>query len=297
MKNIIGKIIDICYTATLGVVGIVVLYFLMQVFVCTSFKIPSDSMEPAILAGDRILVEKWSLGARLFRFNKAIRNEPVSISRMPSFSAVRHNDVVVFNWPYLHTWDTIQMDINRYYVKRCVGLPGDTLQIIDGFYQLRGNDVLLGNIHSQERLQRLVGHGREYMENIFGLVWQGYPYDDHIEWNIKDFGPLFIPGRGMTLPMNRHHFVLYRRLIEWEQGETLTCRNDSVFLAGHYLPEYCFEKNYCFVAGDKVEDSQDSRYWGLLPEDFIVGKAWRVLSSTDLMRNKTRWKRIWHRIR
>lgn len=254
-------------------------------------------MEPAILAGDRILVEKWSLGARLFSFNKALRNEPVTISRMPRFSAIRHNDVVVFNWPYLRTWDTIEMDINQYYVKRCVGLPGDTLQIIDGFYGLRGNNITLGDSVSQHRLQHLTAHGREYMEKMFGMVWKGFPYHDSIDWNIKDFGPLFIPGRGVTLPMNHHHFILYRRLIEWEQGDVLACRNDSVFLAGRHLPAYCFEKNYYFVAGDKTEDSKDSRYWGFLPEEFIVGKAWRILSSKHPTRSHPRWNRIWKKIR
>ncbi|WP_435653839.1 signal peptidase I, partial [Bacteroides acidifaciens] len=115
--------------------GVVVL-FLMQLFCFTSFRIPSDSMEPALKDGDRILVNKMIKGARLFDVFAALDNEDVTIRRMPGWGSFQRNDILVFNFPYqMNRWDSVRMDVMQYYVKRCVALPGDTLEIRGGFYK------------------------------------------------------------------------------------------------------------------------------------------------------------------
>lgn len=86
-------------------------------------------------------------------------------------------------------------------------------------------------------------------------------------------------------------------MIEWERQERLKCKNNHVYIGDRILSEYCFQKNYYFMAGDKVENSKDSRYWGLLPEEYIVGKACRIWKSVDENRGAVRWDRIWKTIK
>ncbi|MBF0731965.1 signal peptidase I, partial [Bacteroides acidifaciens] len=142
IKKIIAKFVDLAFYMFLGVVVL----FLMQLFCFTSFRIPSDSMEPALKDGDRILVNKMIKGARLFDVFAALDNEEVTIHRMPGWGSFQRNDILVFNFPYqMNRWDSVRMDVMQYYVKRCVALPGDTLEIRGGFYKVRGCDEQLGN--------------------------------------------------------------------------------------------------------------------------------------------------------
>jgi signal peptidase I len=178
----------------------------------------------------------------------------------------------------------------KYYVKRCIGLPGDTLSIDKGYYKVKGVETPLGNIASQRAVDK-----REASTFEDG-VFRSFPYDSIIAWNIKRFGPLYIPKENAVISMNRTHYVLYRKLIEWEQKAALDYRDSVVYLNGKPVNSYRFQKNYCFMGGDRVEDSQDSRYWGLLPEEYIVGKAWIIWKSTDPCTGKFKWERFLKKI-
>ena len=96
--------------------------------------------------------------------------------------------------------------------------------------------------------------------------------------------------------MSSKHVALYRNAIEWEQKKKLFLRGDTILLNDSVIRTYRFKENYYFVAGDKVMNSQDSRYWGLLPERFIVGKAVRIWKSVDRETDKIRWNRIFKKI-
>ena len=102
----------------------------------------------------------------------------------------------------------------------------------------------------------------------------------------------YVPKAGDEIEMDRTHYVLYKKVIEWEQRGTLTYRNSAVYLDGRPLPRYRFEKDYYFMGGDKAENSQDSRYWGLLPEEYIVGKVWKIWKSVDPYTDEFRWERF-----
>ena len=90
--------------------------------------------------------------------------------------------------------------------------------------------------------------------------------------------------------------VLYRNAIEWEQKKKLMQRGDIFLLNDSIIQEYQFKEDYYFVAGDKVMNSKDSRYWGLLPEKFIVGKATLKWKYIDLNTDEIRWNRVFKRI-
>lgn len=270
----------------------IVILFLVQLFCYTSFKIPSDSMEPALVDGDRILVNKMIKGARLFDVFSALDNEEVAIYRMPGVGEFERGDILVFNFPYqMNRWDSIRMDVMQYYVKRCIALPGDTLEIRGAFYKIRGCEQQLGNYKAQQFLANLQSPEQ------YGIVVGTFPYDHQLGWNIREFGPLPIPRKGQTVRMNRTNYLLYRQLVNWEQKKKLRLKDGQVLLGDSLISRYRFEKNYYFVSGDNMANSQDSRYWGMLPEEYIVGKATRVWYSEDKYSGKTRWSRFMKKIK
>lgn len=271
---------------------LLIVLFAVQLFCFTSFKIPSDSMEPALKDGDRILVNKMTKGARLFNVFSALNNEQVAIYRMPGFGDFKRNDILVFNFPYqMNRWDSIRMDVMQYYVKRCIALPGDTLEIRGGYYKVRGCNEQLGNYDAQQYLANLQDPRK------YGIVTGTFPFDKRMGWTIREFGPLPVPQKGQVVAMNRTNYLLYRQLIGWEQKKKLRLKGGQITLGDSVISQYRFNENYYFVSGDNMANSQDSRYWGMLPEEYIVGKATRIWYSEDKYAEKTRWERVMKRIR
>jgi signal peptidase I len=236
-------------------------------------------MEDVLIRGDHLVVCKFFGGLRIFRLNE----KGEDVFRIFNIMKLRHNDVLVFNFPYPHSLNKIDMDMTNYYIKRCVGLPGDTLQITNGIYRVNGINYFLGDIDSQKRLSL------QRKNDFDEIIYNTFPQDSFIKWNIKDFGPIYIPRRGDKLLMNRTNYCLYKTLIEWEQKTTANYIN-SVFLNKEEF--YVFKRNYYFVAGDRPDSSFDSRYWGLLPEDHIAGKALFIWKSVNMETNKLRWNRF-----
>ena len=286
IQSIIDKLLN------LFLVGftLIFVWFFSQVFFFSSFRIPSNSMEPGLIEGDAVLVWKPILGARLFNVNATLNLEQVTIYRTPGLRQVQRNDVLVFNFPHPNQWDKIEMHILRYYIKRCIGLPGDSLSIHKGEFQVKGVDLLLGNKKSQLQI------GATRPEDFAKGVYNSFLFDSSFNWTIQEFGPFYIPKSGDELVMNHTHYLLYRKLIEWEQQGKLTYQDKTVYLNGRPIKSYRFLKNYYFMAGDNGMNSQDSRYWGLLPEEYIVGKAVLIWKSIDPHTETFRWERFLKRI-
>ena len=263
---------------------------LLQITMFTSFRIPTDSMQPTLQPGDNILVNKSIMGARIFNIWDAAEEKEVEIHRLPGLGKVKQNDVLVFHYPYPHKNDSLSMHLLKYYVKRCIALPGDTMGIRKGHYYIKGINEPIGNIEAQKRIEKL------QKENVRGIVMDTYPWDKYIDWTIQDFGPLHVPARGQTVAMDSTAVKLYRNLIEWEQKEKLSYQGKDVFLGDSLIQEYCFQENYYFMGGDYMENSKDSRYWGLLPEPYIVGVATRIWKSVDKSTGKIRWDRVMKKI-
>ena len=211
----VKKWFDVLLNLVFGGICLFLLWILAQVFVFASFRIPSDSMSPELKEGDFVLVWKPLVGARLFNLHKSLNLEQTEIYRIPGFRKIRRNDVVVFNFPHPNDWSHIEMHILKYYIKRCIGLPGDTLSIHGGIFHIAGVASPLGNLASQKRI------GQMKAEDFPQEVFQSFPYDSLLNWNIKNFGPLYIPKAGSEVKMDRTGWVLYHKLIEWEQGKDL----------------------------------------------------------------------------
>lgn len=282
--------INILLNLFLALVVLIAFWLFSQVFLLASFRIPSDSMEPGLVEGDFVAVWKPTLGARLFDLNATLRLEQTAIHRVPGLRKAKRGDVLVFNFPHPNGWDKIEMHILKYYIKRCIGLPGDTLSIRDGRFRINGVSEPLGNLDSQERI------GQTPPEGFADGIYKAFPFDSAVGWNIRDFGPLYLPKTGDKVEMNRENYLLYRKLIAWEQKAEINYNDSTVFLNGEPIREYRFLKNYYFMAGDKGLNSQDSRYWGLLPEEYIVGKAAFIWKSVDPYTGQFRWERFMKKI-
>lgn len=285
-KKVLEKLLNFCFYLCL----LAVIWGVMQIFCFTSFRIPTDSMEPALFPGDNIIVNKMVGGARLFDVFAALNKEEVDIHRLPGLGSFKRNDVLVFNFPYPARWDSIGFDVMKYYVKRCMALPGDTLEICNGFFRIHGVNQELGNQNTQSIISML----SDTLD--CGVEMNAYPFDKEMGWTIKEFGPLAIPVKGQVIPMNRNNALLYRNLIFWEQKKRLVLDDSQAYLGDSLISTYRFEKNYYFMAGDKLDNSQDSRYWGLLPEEFIVGRADYVWLSKHPHTGKINWKRFMNKI-
>lgn len=268
-----------------------IVWLFLQIVVFTSFKVPTDSMEPSIESGDYVLVFKPIIGARVFNLFASLRGEEVEIYRLPGWRKVKRGDVLAFHRPYPKNRDKIEMNLMQYYMKRCIGLPGDTLEIRDSYYKIWGVNEELGYLPGQKQVSL---QKQSAMEK--SGTFHAFPFDSVAGWNIQQFGPLYIPAKGDSIAMNRRHYLLYRRMIEWEQQTILRYHEEEVWLNDQLLEGYRFRNNYYFMGGDKSQNSQDSRYWGLLPETFIVGKACFVWKSIDPYSGQFRWDRFFKQI-
>lgn len=270
---------------------LVILWTISEVFLFSRYKIPSESMEPTLLSGDYIFVNKMYMGARIFDIVASVEREPSGFHRIWGYSQLKPGDIVVFNDPYPRTRDSIEFDVRKYFVKRCWGIPGDSLTIEEGYYKNKGQlaDIPDEVINKQDSLHYVFYNGER---KVRGLSIKAFPKRTFLGWTIINYGPLYIPRKGDVLLLNEKHFLIYKNLIEWETRKRLVWNNGVAYLDGRELVTYCFEKSYCFVGGDNVFNSVDSRYWGLVPEEFIAGKVAFIWNSINPMNNKVRWNRL-----
>lgn len=136
---------------------------------------------------------------------------------------------------------------------------------------------------------------RNMPDSIFPRgVFTTMPWDGHLPWTIKDFGPLYLPRKGDYIKLTAKEGCLYRMILEWETGKQITFDWDKneVYADGKALDGHVFNHNYYFMCGDNVSNSNDSRYWGLVPEEYIVGIADRISYLVDKRTGKYRKERF-----
>ena len=273
---------DRLLTLAFGICVLAMVWVLVQVTSFTSFRVPSPSMYPTLVPGDYILVNKWLMGARIFDIWEAVEDKEVKIHRLPGIRKVKRNDVLVFHYPYPHKNDSISMDMLLYYVKRCIALPGDTVEIRRGCYWINGT-------RKDKRWAR--------MDTRKESSWEDESqWNVALGWTVQELGPLPVPARGQEVVMDTLAAKMYGRLIAWEQKKPLTVRDGNVCLGDSLIRTYCFKENYYFMGGDNLDNSNDSRYWGLVPEPYIVGVATRVWKSVSPQSGEVRWNRIMKKI-
>lgn len=242
-------------------------WLLIRIFVTDTFIIPTESMLPALHPKDRIFVNKTLMGARIytdFHFRK--NGVELKCFRTKGIRPIMHNDIVAFNMPNKE-WQ-IKFVINYVYCKRCIALPGDSISIINGIYHNNNYTEHLGNYQQQLELQSTPD------SLILPAAMRSIPFDDHLPtWSIKNFGPLYIPRKGDIMKISPQNAALYKILLEYETHQCLNINweRKQVLLNGKPFHQHVFLHDYYFMAGDNVINSSDSRYWGLVPDDYIIG--------------------------
>lgn len=234
------------------------------VFICDRFKISGTSMEPTLSHGEYVWVNKLLMGARIYK-DFDFSSPDLSSFRMPGIRKIRVNDMAVFNCPYGWNREKIEFRINYVYAKRCLGCPGDTIGIDNGVYYNTEYCGPIGvpamQLHLQETPDSLIPP----------YAIAAYPYSSDLGWTIRQLGPLTVPSEGMTVDMNKANTRLFAHIIEYETGIKPVWSEGGCKLGNAGLESYTFRDNYYYFVGDNVLDSKDSRYFGFVPEDFIIG--------------------------
>ena len=281
-SDLIYSILKI-FTITLAV--LMALAVILPVFVCDQFRIGGVSMSPTLKTGDHVFVNKLLMGARIY--TKYDFSDPVMESfRMPGLRKIRPGDVAVFNYPEGRDRGKIEFRINYVYAKRCIGCPGDTVSIVDGYYRnSRFPDMTIGSAMMQSTLSGTPDHLLEAQ----GVYLPAMPFRPEYGWTIRDFGPLYVPREGGRVAIDTSSVALYSKIIEFETGRLPETRDGKVYIGGAEVSEYEFRKDYCFFGGDNVLNSRDSRYFGFVPEEYITGIATRILFSRDPYSGRIDW--------
>lgn len=313
-------------------------------FAVEAFRIPTASMEQTLRVGDYVLVSKLQYGPRLpitigIPFTEYyLPNVELAPIRLPGFSEVKQGDVIVFNYPDEHG----PIDRKTHYIKRVIGLPGDSLIIRDKV-PIAGGQVFPAQATMQQKwlatkkqdhafpmseltesgVQQITSLEHEHQRVAFEATetlastirsWEAMasvepfvlPFDPSYglrlfparhSFSRDNYGPLYIPAKGDTLFLTEDNWLVYQDIITRFEHHTARARPDSRFEIDDQLTNtYIVEQDYFFVMGDNRDSSSDSRVWGFVPTDHIVGKAQLVYFSRDIGSGALRTERFFQQV-
>lgn len=273
----------------------VVLVLLIKTFAFTSCTIPSTGMENSLYQGERVLVNKWSYGLRM----------PFSTWRWLE-KPVRKGDVVLFNNPNPRSPHT-SVSSRELFISRCVGVPGDTLMLNDELLvtdeqvlspdskslyvyphteeeamlnamkkvNIKGNQ-LVG--YADGKYIRSFSHYESYLlkQTLAGKVGLEPLYGK----DISKSHPFVVPARGKPVKVYPWNVTLLCNTIVSHEGKQASVKGDTLYVAGKPVQSYTFGKNYYWMASNNPVNLCDSRLFGLVPHDHLIGRAWRIWFSS-----------------
>jgi signal peptidase I len=241
-------------------------FLILNNFVIASFLVPTGSMENEVMTGDLLFVNKFIYGGTSPR-NIPFTNVRLPWFRVPGFRDVKRGDVIVFVFPGYR--DEVMPEDFTFYLKRCVGLPGDTVRVVNRVLYVNGSAMPLPrNMHfSFPR----IANPNAVDDRIFP---KGAP------WNEDNYGPLVIPKKGMVVPLDVANIEEWDTFIRRE-GHTVQVEGDLVKIDGKAATQYTVERDYLFGMGDHRDNSLDGRYWGFIPRENLVGTPLIVYWSWD----------------
>jgi signal peptidase I len=248
-------------------VFVLVAFFFLNSFVLASFEVPTGSMENEIMAGDFLFVNKFLYGGTTPR-TIPFTNVRLPWFRVPAFRNVRHGDVIVFEFP--GNRDQVAPEEFQFYLKRAIGLAGDTIQVINRVVYVNGEPAPL------PRNLRFDGlHVQPPGLADARIFPTGAPFNE------DNWGPMAVPKKGDRITLNQRGYEQWRVFIAREGHAIRLDERGKVLLDGAPATEYRVERNYLFGMGDHRDNSLDGRFWGFIPEDNIVGTPMIVYWSWD----------------
>ena len=241
--------------------------FIIKTFFFEAYRIPTGSMENTLKIGDFLLVSKLSFGPTTPR-NIPFTDIRLPYLKLPGFGNPEVGEIVVFDWP--GDRDEKESAIVYNYVKRCVGVPGDSIKIVNRV--LYNNGKVFPNPPFSKFISPLAPPG---MINPRMFPAGG-------GWNEDNYGPLRIPKIGDKIRIDTSNFDGWKMFVT-KEGSKIEMRDKKVFVDGNELAnsEYIVKRDYYFMMGDNRNNSLDSRFWGFVPRENIIGKPWLVYWSWD----------------
>ncbi len=241
---------------------------LIKSFFIETSRVPTGSMESTILVGDFLFVNKFIYGSSSPR-NIPFTNVELPYFQLPALGEPDRFDIVVFEYP--GDRDELKPTVINNYVKRCIGLPGDTIKIVNKVVFINGKEIKRP-VHIQYNSQPPIPEG---IPNP-GIFPNGFG------WNEDNYGPLEIPKEGQTVKLTRNNIEIYRTIIDREFGRhVVTVEGTDIKIDSKIATNYTFKQNFYFMMGDNRDNSADSRFWGFVPREKIIGQAWMIYWSWD----------------
>jgi len=278
------------------IIAVICFAFFVKLFVFQPFVIPSSSMDRTLIKGDYVMVNKWQ--------NSLFGNQ----------LNIQKGNIIAFHYPL----EKVSINDKRVFIKRCVANPGDTLVIENGEtssdyaslqfdYIFSDSDKILSweilkefGIHlggrvSNDRwilsldslqMRAILSVDSNFVFNR-NIQHEGtteistFPSDGNLHWNRDYYGPLIIPQKGMKVKLDTSNLKIYQKIISEYENHSISLNKDTIILDGRIENTYVFEQNYYFMLGDNRHHSQDSRYWGFVPEDHIIGDCSVILFNAE----------------
>jgi signal peptidase I len=235
-------------------------------FVLASFEVPTGSMEDTVKIGDRLFVNKFIYGGTT-PYTIPFTSIRIPHFRIPGFRGVRQGDVIVFDWP--GSRDQVEKPTQVWYLKRCIGLPGDIVQIDQRVVTVNGKKVALPD------------HGKFLREQPVPAGYRNpFTFPINAKFNEDHYGPIVVPQKGMSLVLNPHTFPAWKVFIKRE-GHSAELADERIMIDGRPASYYVVEKDYIFAMGDNRDNSLDSRFWGFVPLEDVIGTPMIVYWSWD----------------
>ncbi len=258
-------------------------------------------------------------------------------------------DQQYYNEARLAVWRNFEITIRPVdkrdnYIKRCVAIPGDTLQIVNRkvivngvpqkdypgiqhnyyiflkegqnisekvFERMEIYDVYryanviqayltneeLKKINEFKSVQQIIPN--DALDQYDRFVFDIFPHDTAYKWTVNNFGPLYIPKKGATIDINTRNLCLYERVISHYENNTVEVKDGLVYINGSPADKYTFKMDYYWMMGDNRHSSLDSRFWGFVPEDHIIGRPrliWLSIDKNKKFFNRIRWERMLKRV-
>ncbi|WP_084017207.1 signal peptidase I [Moheibacter sediminis] len=338
----------------------VILATLVHTWFIQPMVVPTGSMENTIKIGDALFVDKVSYGVRVpftpigipfsefINRNAYVDKARLPYMRLPGWSKLKSNDIVVFSYPADSIFDAI--DRKDAYVKRLVGMPGDSIQYKQGELYVNGKlfvpkkdalvqhryEVVSKTMFSPELLYRDYGliqgdyvlkgkMGENFVYVFFALteeMFQQFKASQNVteikriitpedqkefgpnidnsfpmnkNWNQDNYGSYYVPKEGDVIKLNSSNIELYKKMISNYEGNTLKVDGDKIFINGKETNEYTIQQDYFFMSGDNRNQSLDSRFFGPVPENHIIGRPILVWANMNGMFEPAPKKFIWER--